>query len=230
MPAFTYTLNQQNITLYIRQKSRKNIILRPHSHNSLSLNIPPWLAKKDLINWLDNNHPILQRMLAATFKQPERPNTLPTQLWWQGQIHQLIHHTQPHLEHREHTFRLPEHWNQAQQITALKQHYVQAAQNTLLPLLAQHSARLQLTPAAMLLSNAKTFWGVCRARTGIRLNWRLMGAPDFVQEYVCVHELCHLRHANHSRAFWDCVDESTATQSQAQSWLKQHGKELFILG
>ena len=99
----------------------------------------------------------------------------------------------------------------------------------LLPRLALHSERLSLRPAAMALSNAKGFWGVCRARTGIRLNWRLIGAPDFVVDYICVHELCHLPHPNHSPRFWALVNRHTPHTEAAKHWLKQHGNELFWL-
>ena len=92
------------------------------------------------------------------------------------------------------------------------------------------AGRLNLRPAAAALTDAKTFWGVCRARTGIRLNWRLVGAPDFVADYVCVHELCHLPHPNHSAAFWELVGRHTPHTQAAKDWLKRHGRELFVLG
>ncbi|PIT20321.1 hypothetical protein BGI35_08190 [Snodgrassella communis] len=88
---------------------------------------------------------------------------------------------------------------------------------------------MQLQPVAMALSQARTFWGVCRSRTGIRLNWRLIGAPAFVVDYVCIHELCHLRHANHGKAFWAMVAEYTTETANARLWLKKYGAELFAL-
>lgn len=104
------------------------------------------------------------------------------------------------------------------------------AERQLLPLLAHHAAQTGWQPAAARLSRAKTFWGVCRPQRGIRLNWRLIGAPDFVQEYVCVHELCHLPHPNHSAAFWQAVRCHTPHTDTARLWLKAYGKELFALG
>ena len=80
------------------------------------------------------------------------------------------------------------------------------------------------------LSNAKTFWGVCRHTTGIRLNWRLIGAPEYVADYVCLHELAHLHHPNHSPAFWALTHSLTPHVDQAEQWLKAHGSELFHLG
>jgi predicted metal-dependent hydrolase len=56
------------------------------------------------------------------------------------------------------------------------------------------------------LSSARSYWGICRPQQ-IKLNWRLIGAPQAVLDYVCVHEICHLRHPNHSAAFWQAVAE-----------------------
>ena len=105
----------------------------------------------------------------------------------------------------------------------------ECAAHTLLPLLQTHAQKLQLFPAATALSNAKTFWGVCRSRSGIRLNWRLIGAPDFVADYVCIHELCHLPHPNHSPQFWARVNRHTPHTAAAKQWFKQHGQALFVL-
>ena len=51
-----------------------------------------------------------------------------------------------------------------------------------------------------------------------------------VADYVCVHELAHLRHPNHSPAFWAAVEQHTQHRAAATAWLKQHGRELFLLG
>ena len=55
------------------------------------------------------------------------------------------------------------------------------------------------------LSAARTRWGSCSSKTGIRLNWRLLHFSPHVVDYVVAHELAHLREMNHSPRFWAVV-------------------------
>ena len=63
-------------------------------------------------------------------------------------------------------------------------------------------------------------WGACSARGAITLNWRLIRVPDFVREYVMLHELMHRRELNHSRRFWRLVASCCPRYAEARAWLK----------
>ena len=58
----------------------------------------------------------------------------------------------------------------------------------------------------VLVSSALARWGSCNSRREVRLAWRLMKAPPALVDYVICHELAHLRHMDHSRAFWSEVE------------------------
>lgn len=75
--------------------------------------------------------------------------------------------------------------------------------------------------------NQRSRWGACSARGGITLNWRLVLVPDFVREYVMLHELMHRRELNHSRRFWRLVATVCPRHREARQWLLGEGKELF---
>ncbi len=80
------------------------------------------------------------------------------------------------------------------------------------------------------LSGARTRWGSCTAGGKVRLNWRLIQAPDFVLDYVMAHELAHLAHLNHSPAFWAELARLLPAWQAGRDWLKEHGRQLFSLG
>jgi len=48
----------------------------------------------------------------------------------------------------------------------------------------------------------KSRWGTCRSSGKITLNLRLIELPEPCIEYIVMHELCHLMHPNHSKAFY----------------------------
>lgn len=69
-------------------------------------------------------------------------------------------------------------------------------------------------------SNQKSRWGSCTiADRTIRLSARLIGMPDYVIDYVLVHELAHLLEANHSKYFWQIVSAYPQTE-QAKGFLE----------
>ena len=66
--------------------------------------------------------------------------------------------------------------------------------------------RAELAPPRVLLSSALARWGSCNSRREVRLAWRLVKAPPDLIDYVICHELAHLRHMDHSAAFWAEVE------------------------
>jgi len=83
-----------------------------------------------------------------------------------------------------------------------------------------------LVPSEIRFSQPRTRWGSC-ARNGIvRLNRRLVGAPAPVFRYVVLHEIAHLRHADHSSRFWALVEELDPEWRRHRRWLRDHGVAL----
>ena len=91
----------------------------------------------------------------------------------------------------------------------------------------ERAAVIGLKPSRVVIKDTRSRWGSCTADAVVMINWRLLMAPEFVQDYVVSHEVAHLRHLDHSRAFWAQVAELTAHRGTAQAWLKQHGASLL---
>ena len=86
-----------------------------------------------------------------------------------------------------------------------------------------------LEPARIRIAGQRTRWGSCALSGTVSLNWRLALAPPAVLDYVVVHELCHLRVPNHSRAFWALVEGRRPHWREQRTWLREHGPELLAL-
>jgi len=93
----------------------------------------------------------------------------------------------------------------------------------LLALAAQHGLEVQRVS----IRNQRSRWGSCSSRGHISLNFRLLLMPDFVREYILVHELMHMRQANHSIRFWRLVEAACPRFREAERWLKRQGASLF---
>jgi hypothetical protein len=75
--------------------------------------------------------------------------------------------------------------------------------------------------------NQRSRWGSCSRQGSISLNWRLVLVPDFVREYVMLHELMHRREMNHSPRFWRLVAAACPRLVEARRWLRTEGQLLF---
>lgn len=87
----------------------------------------------------------------------------------------------------------------------LQNYYKEQAQIFLPILVEKISQKLDYPLSKLSLRLSKTRWGSCNSKGNISLNWALMLFPVSVIEYVIVHELCHLKHMNHSKSFWQLV-------------------------
>jgi predicted metal-dependent hydrolase len=84
-----------------------------------------------------------------------------------------------------------------------------------------------LTVASVHIRNQKSRWGSCSPARRICLNWRLVLMPDFVRDYIMIHELMHLRRLDHSPTFWKLVAAADPDYDVARRWLRKN-KHLLV--
>lgn len=78
------------------------------------------------------------------------------------------------------------------------------------------------------LSSAQRRWGSCSTSGTVRMNWRLIMAPEFVRRSVVAHEVTHLVHFDHSPAFHAMLGDIFEGEiDAANTWLKGKGRSLY---
>ncbi len=93
----------------------------------------------------------------------------------------------------------------------------------LLPLLACYDVE----PPKLRMRAMKTRWGSCSpTRRSISLNLKLLELPESCAEYVVLHELCHLVHPNHSRAFYGLLTRLMPDWQARKAALDQRERQL----
>jgi predicted metal-dependent hydrolase len=90
----------------------------------------------------------------------------------------------------------------------LLQNWLKKRAKEVLPgLCMQTGSAIGLEPKRIHIRLQKTRWGSCSSNGTVSLNAALLLRPPEQVHYVLIHELCHLRHMNHSKRYWKLVEK-----------------------
>ena len=76
-------------------------------------------------------------------------------------------------------------------------------------------------PNKVTIKEMKSAWGSCTGNRNISINSRLAKKEEKLIEYVVLHEICHLKHMNHSKEFWKLVEKNMKDYKMCRKLLKQ---------
>ena len=184
-----HCLAQAGIELHISKKRVKNINFRLKPHQllvSVPLFISPAQAAQAVmkrVSWAIANHPqVLEQYKRQQLALAQALTADSTLLLWGKEQPFTLNHDEKLAYYRQHL---------SEVIPAL---------------FAKWQPIVGATANEIRLKKMHTRWGSCNTRARrIWLSVYLPAYPIACTEYVIVHELCHLHHANHSRAFWQTV-------------------------
>ena len=94
---------------------------------------------------------------------------------------------------------------------------------------AEYSITLGVKYNNIRIKDTKTRWGSCSSKCNLNFNYRIIMAPPEVMDYIIVHELCHLKHMNHGKKFWEEVALYMPEYKKHKDWLKVNGRLLYII-
>lgn len=118
---------------------------------------------------------------------------------------------------------VPENKDQAYIIrNALVRWYKRQAEQKLNQKVKRFASQIGVKPTDMRVRSFASRWGNCTSKGRIEFNWRVMLAPSSCVDYVAVHELCHLKHHDHSKRFWKEVERILPGYEAHKTWLKEH--------
>ncbi len=85
---------------------------------------------------------------------------------------------------------------------------------------AHYAAIMGVTPTSVKITSARTRFGSCSGKNGICFSLYLMQYPEEAIDYVVVHELAHIRHHDHSPAFYAEVARGLPDHKERMKLLK----------
>ena len=90
---------------------------------------------------------------------------------------------------------------------------------------ARYGAILGLQPSAIRITEARHRYGSCSSRKVLAFSCFLMLCPEEAIDYVVVHELCHLRHMDHSPAFYELLASVLPDHRERRALLRMPREE-----
>ena len=222
----------------IKKEHRKSISLQCHIKDQnfiLSVKAPKYITNKainDFINkkqhWIDN-----QFNNFNTHKHMIFPSSFSTgtPLYFLGKRYTIDCqvHCKKSVFFNENTIVVtyPEKTTEEEKKIIITQWYKKLARDILTDRTLHYASKLNKPVNKITLKQQKTRWGSCSTLGNVNLNWLLIKTPLFVINYVTLHECCHLVHMNHSKAFWNLVENNMPTYKEAKYWLKTHGNAIL---
>jgi len=188
----------------------------------IRLTVPKFCSKRQIQDFLNQSE---QWMVETWQKQQaslvQIDQTLPTELRLFNRQNALTvsYKTQKNayiLDEYNHQLWISDH----QPESYLKSFVIAYAKQHLPIYLQQISHETGLKFAQCSIRQPKTRWGSCSAKHDIMLNSALVLFPEAITRYVCVHELAHTQHFDHSARFWMEVAKYDAAFQQHQRTLK----------
>lgn len=190
----------------------------------IHLTVPKYASKHQIQAFLTESTPWLittWQKQQAYFEQID--SALPSELYLFNQPNTLKVNAQiQNVDYRwdKSTHELWLHSNRP--ITALKAFVMDYAQQYLPAYLSTVSHETGLVFKSCKIRQVKTRWGSCNSQHNIMLNSALVLCTEALVRYVCIHELAHTRHFNHSPAFWTEVHRHDINYLQHRKMMKAH--------
>lgn len=109
---------------------------------------------------------------------------------------------------------------------AFEQFYTAKGQQRLADRVAHFAPKAGVAVAGIKVKAMGYRWASCGRSGVLNFHWKCIMAPPKIIDYIVAHELCHLRHRNHSDAFWNEVDKVLPDWRERKEWLRKRGASL----
>ena len=190
--------------VFVRNPRARRYVLRLRPDGSARVTIPRGGSATEAGRFLARNLGWLERQLERRAARPLRPKewSIGTEILFRGEpvmIEAGINGESGMIRVGSEQIRVPDHVAELRR--AIESHFWSLAAQELPPRVFEFAAMHQLPVRRVTVRNQRTRWGSCSRRGTISLNWRLIQTPRQVQDYIILHELCHLREMNHSERY-----------------------------
>jgi predicted metal-dependent hydrolase len=112
-------------------------------------------------------------------------------------------------------------------VSSVTKHYVEhkeAARELVCSRLSHFNQHYGLKWNRVAIRNQRRCWGSCSSLKNLNFNYKILLLPPHLQDYIIVHEMCHLKELNHGAGFWNLVGEAIPEYKKYVAELKMIDK------
>lgn len=110
----------------------------------------------------------------------------------------------------------------------LIQWYKHRAYNLLISRAKIYADKFEVSYKKLILANQSKRWGSCSHKGIVRINWHIIMSPMSLIDYVVAHELCHLKHKNHSHDYWKLLGTIMPDYESRRDRLRKEGQKYYL--
>ncbi len=214
----------------IRSERRKTVCIRVAGDGVPELLVPTFITDMELrhiagryAGWIDEHAKSFEEL---TRSRGDFELKIGDTVRCLGNRKVIRAHPEMTVSYDNEAFYVPEGFSGENLRQAVIQVYKLFARNYLTARTYEIARMMGLKPSAVKVNSAKTRWGSCSSRGSVNYTWYAVMADREAVDYIIIHELCHMRHMNHSKAFWNEVRKWCPEYERMKDELKEVWREI----
>lgn len=219
--------NDLNLVSSINPRARRLSLRVDNKAGMIRLSIPKWTMQRTIDRFLKNNEQWIAERQAALLPKIiiEHGAVIP----FQGVelSIKIIKHTKRTTLIDVVDDHLIIQTSRDDPTTNVKRWMIDQARQIIEPLAQEKAALIGKTISKIDLRDPSSRWGSCSTDKRLMFSWRVIMAPPAALDYLVAHEVAHLKHMDHSQAFWGLCYSLCQGSEQGHEWLKQNGNRLM---
>lgn len=210
---YSITLSDGTKTTFVLNVGRRSRMAMTFVEGELNVRVPYGCTNREINEFILSNTDWINEQLVrlssrvglpVTFANGERIKLLGKELVIEYRVSDR--YFEPFIEDDKLVAAVREQGSEGNVKASVEAYIARLAEKEITESMRKMSALTGLSPQKVTIKSMTSRWGSCSSAGKIAVNYKVVQFPRECIEYVCIHELCHLKQMNHSEQFWAMVE------------------------
>ncbi|MGL1891161.1 MAG: M48 family metallopeptidase [Spirochaetaceae bacterium] len=222
-----FLYKDEQIPINLIRSNRKSMTLSINTVGDMEVRAPKFLLQSNIKKFITNQTEwINTKLLRAKSNKIQYSLEIGTTVPFLGEKLQLLQGTHKRgIKNVNNSLLLPENTNDKNKL--LNKWYREQAREILTNLTDKYTIMMKLEYNKIFIKEQKTRWGSCSGKNNLNYNWKVILTDIKLIEYLVIHEVCHLKHLDHSTKFWNLVATLDPEFKKHKNMLQEAGYYLL---